>query len=806
METSLTQLLREELDWRARLRHFAMRGIQEDDVHHWLWILKAENTDAKVDRLVSSNRFKPVFVLMAILRTDEHMVKGATLAKIYDYIAHTYIAWSLESRREWKQKFDSAIWGRTLDSVANMTPDHFMLVITRLVHHCLRTFPSSLPMIARLVVEYISAIGDRKPKRVRQRTGYGVQALVFNHALTSFRRMPPTSSLANLPYNWQAQKTLLGYSASLKRPYVITRHTYRAIRMVILGLKKSENEKMAASRHVKTWPPYIRQLDGTDEARDQGEYLSRSVKAGILKQSEGYAHDLVDYALDRTGGALPGQSVAIQTRSSPPGLWRFQNSSLSILSYWAAKVRATRDAYEAWQIFHQPPLAGVTPDFQVYAEMFSKLFAADVDEEASSLPGDGKETHPPHLTNLTDLERERVAPCSPDELYNRMLRHGQRPVHHCLSVLLRNAPSVQKACQYLNDSPLNKDAVRNMTASLTPEYQHLARVPIPIFDAYISLLCNQQGRKRWTQRTTQPLHPAAQDRYGHLKRAIRLVCARLGPRRKPAVSPWHTIMRALAHHRLVMQPTVSWAHDDVATLKTMIDLFKIYLNSQGLHPVPFDCLCRCILKVLRDELPTLLDEPHEKARLFQDPSLRHLIADARCQVNRAYDMVKAAFAELAAPVTRPQEPHLLAAAAHDALPPLYHELSASHIRAYLEVIAKFRDVQEGVRVMDWVLNSSSGGGGGGGGGDSGSSGTTFAKAQDPAHKQWAMMREAFVCFRALVEASNVDPATVARIEARFAQLEAQGGAWRWPSAEDVREYVQWRKERETWPEVLAGGG
>ncbi|KAJ4422073.1 hypothetical protein N0V82_003264 [Gnomoniopsis sp. IMI 355080] len=756
-----------------------MKGIQEEDVYHWLWILQADNTDTKVDRLVASDRFVPIFVLMAILRSDEMMLKGSSLVKIYDYFAKSYIHSSLESRRAWIEEVASGLSGRTLDSLGNMTPSHFMLVIRRLVHHCLTTFPSSLPMIARLVVSYVEMVPDKIPKATGRRTGYGIRCALFNYALCTFRRTPVLSPLANLPHNWKAQKILLGYSAGLKRPLVINRWSYRAIRMVLMGLKKSEEEKLPAFRYAKTWPPYIKQLDGTDEARDKAQYLSRSVKAGVLKQSEGYSHDLVDHAIDTLGGALPGKAVTIQTRSAPHGLWTHQHRSLQIFAYWAAKVKATRNAFEAWQIFNEPPMSGVQPDFQVYAEMFSKLYAAEVDASSAVLPGDAKETYPPHLANLTELERARVRPCSAQELYERMVRSGQRPVNQCLTVLIRNAPSLDRATQYLNDSPLRKDAVENMTKSLSPLYQHLVQIPLPVFDSYIALLCSQQGRRRWVPSRHHTPQPGIVRSYSHLKRAIQLLWARLGPRRMPTMSPWHTVMRALANMRLVMRPHVTWAEDDLYALKTMSTLYTEYTAKQGFHPIPFDCLCRCILKVMRHNFSTT------PATRNIDKGL-HLATEAQHQTGLAFAMVKSAFGELITPVQNPTDGRLSNQTTHRQL---QHELSASHIRTYLEVLAKFGDVEEGVRVMQWLLGTVD-------------RGSMLEKARDPEHKQWSMLRDAIVSFRAFVEGTEIQPETMTRIKNSFKELEAKGGTWSWPTSEDVEEYIRWRDEKYKVPELI----
>lgn len=774
METSISKLLETNLQWKRRLDKFVKKGIEEDDVQYWVWILQADDTDTKVDRLVASDRFIPIFVLMAILRSDEHMLKGSSLVRICDYVAKTYIAHSPDSRSAWKT--ERALTGtrsRTLDNMSNMMPSTFSLIIRRLVHHCLRTFPSSLPMIARLVVRYIEMIPDDVSAVRRRRSGYANRCMVFNNALCNFRRTSARVPLANLTYNWKAQKILLGYSASLRRPLVIDRWSYRSIRMVLVGLKKSEAEKLAASRYAKSWPPYIRQLDGTDEARDKAQYLSRSVKAGSLKQSEGYSHDLVDHAVDTLGGSLPGMAVTIQTRSAPSGLWRFQHRSLQILSYWAAKVKATRNAYEAWQVFNQPPMAGVLPDFQVYAEMFEKLFAAEVDAESEALPGDAKETYPPHLANLTELEYARIRPCSAEALYERMLQNGQRPSHQCLNVLIKNAPSMDRAAEILNESPLWKSAVRALTTIHTPRYTDLARIPISTFNAYIALLCSQQGRRRWVRPSQMP-DPEVLKKYSHIKRAVHLVRQRLARRGRPASSPGHIVMMALAAKSLVIRPHVSQAEDDLVALNSMIDLFDAHAASQGLDPVPFDCLCRCMLKLMGNSLPAVVDLDTVPER---DLKRRHITMLARERVRVAFEKVKAAFAELINPVEAPSDSRL----SHTgALPRLQHELSASHIRTYLEVLAKIGDVDEGVRVMHWMLSSIDHNG-------------TLEKARDPKHKQWSMLCEAIVAFRAFIEAHDIKPELMDNIKKAFQDLEARGGTWIWPTREEVEEYIQWRE-------------
>lgn len=736
----------------SRRKYLSVKGLDENDMAHWIWILEAQDSDVKAQRLVSSDRHKPIFVLMAVLRKDEHFVQGPSLVAIYEYISRTY----LRPKPEVEKQRSEGVLPRALDDQLNMTPDHFLLLMYRLVHHCLITFPSSLVMIAELVAEYIRRIPDSTPNKANQRTGYANRCMVFNTALHLLQQ---AKSVGHRQHSWRAQKTLLEFSVGLKRPLIIDGGSYRAMRTTLLGLKKSTAEKMTAIRYAKSWPPYIRQLDGTDEAKDGHAHLSRSVKAGILKRSEGYADDAADRVLDVLGGGGPGDFPTIHTRSTP--LWTLHLSSLHVFTQWAAKVKATRNAHEAWQRFHEPPQPGLRPNFQVYAEMFAKLFAAEMDPASSILPGEAKETLPHYQANFTEFELERLKPCSPAELYERMLRDGNRPVHHCLGLLIRNAPDLRTAADYLHDSPLDKTAVKDLTESLSSVYENLARIPIPIFEAYMALLCVKQPRRRWG---SDPglLRPQRDVilRYSRLNRAVKLLYARLGQSRKPAEAPWHVVMWTLANKKLVLRPYVSQAEDDVDALEMMLQLFESYSNLQGLHPAPFDCLARCTLKVLRHNLIATTGET------------------ARRQTKRALATLKPTFARLITPVQDLGESRAKPAAA--VLPLLYHNLSAAQILTYMEVLAEFDEAVEGVRVVEWVLSSWD-------------MATVLHNARDPEHKQWFMLGQAIACFRAFAE-GKVPGETMERLEQRFVALQERGGTWAWPTDEEVAEYRRAREE------------
>lgn len=752
MNTSLFHMVQEPLQWERRIALLRHKGLYEEDLAHWIWILEATDADTKVDRFFSCDRPKPGFVLMAILRKDEEIIKQSSLVKIYDYVA-----WLCQRKRAGPPRSDDeSCTQRAMLGCHDLTPRFFMLILDRLLHHCMMRWPSSIVTVARLVVDYLRAIPeDHKPNKSNKLSGYANRCMIINFAVQHFSRTS-RKLLGNLRFNWKAQTRLLAFSAEMKRPCHINKRSYRAIRNVLTGLQKVQTEKATAQRHSKTWPPYIRQLDGLDEAKDTEEYLSRSVRAGILKRQEGYADSLRDRTLDTWGGAVLGESITVQTRSGAPKSWFYKDPRLEIFTAWAARVSATRNAHEAWQMFNESPWPELKPNYLVYAAMFAKLYAKDVNPLENVLPGDTKEVFPPHLGNWTEIERQKLQPCSPEELYERMIRDGNRPVRECLRILLRHASKLKRAFMYLDDSPLDEQAVAHMTRIDEPKNEKLKKIPLPIFDAYIGLLCRQQGRLRWEYfDPKKPPPERAIRKYDNLPRAIKLVNIRLASKRKPAQEPWHTIMRALSAENVILRPYITQAEDDMDSLKQLLALFQTYETTQTLHPFAFHCLCRCLRKVVRHA---------------------HVDGVSRADlevIEEAAHKMKTVFWELVTPV---KDTMGLSGMLHDDLPPLFYDVSSANVNIYVETLGLLEEYDEAARAMEWVLAAWSQEG-------------ILEKARDPGHKQWQFMMQAFICFRAFCD-GHLPKMMMKKIEERIGKLQAQGASWEWPSDELVQAHIQ----------------
>ncbi len=270
-------------EWRARLQFVARKGIPEELLDRWAWILSGDDGDSRIERFLSCSDHRPVFLLFQLLRRDETFQRAKSIALLLGYIQDRYV--------ETRFKGDDSqgpglVRHRSLDSGFNMTPTHFAALLRLLVHHCLRLWPSSLPAVARLSGRYIESIAPRNSKKG---DAFSQRCYVFNYTLRLFQQKSPRNPVKEMKHNWQAQKILLSHSSGLDRPLVIDRHSYRAIRRVMLSLGKSEPEKVVAERLAKTWPPYRLEWDGLDERRRPEEDHSRSVKAGTLMRQAGYA-------------------------------------------------------------------------------------------------------------------------------------------------------------------------------------------------------------------------------------------------------------------------------------------------------------------------------------------------------------------------------------------------------------------------------------------------------------------------------------------------------------------------------------
>ena len=754
-------MLAEPREWRSRLNSLAFKGISEDDINHWVWILSGPDGDSRIERFVSSKRPKPIFLLFRLLGKQETFTKGRSLISLLDYIAQNHVQW--RTTLDGPQLPLGAI-RRALDGRLNMTTQHFSMLLRLLVHHFLRVWPSALPALARLVSAYIDSIRPKDGGQAAVRA-YRDRCLIFNYALQLLQKTSPASPVSEKIYNWRAQKILLAHSTQRRRPLVIDRETYRAIRRVMLALPKSHAEAKLAARLAKTWPPYRQQLDGLDERRRPEEAMSRGVMAGLLMGEAGYPEQRHDRALSALGGGVANETPSVQTRSLSPRTWTGRHASLNIFSEWAARVKATRNAWEAWRMFKVHPAPGIRPNFQVYAEMFEKLYAKPVSAHSPPLPGDAKEVFPVHDANLSSFEKARTDPPSVEGLYRCMLEDGNKPVQNCLVVLVKNARSPDEAGRFLRDGGVSARAVDALW-----KWKHadspgecLTTIPLQAFTAYISLLCRLQPRVGDGRGIRNKM-----ERTNYIQKALWLTETRLPPasvQGRKYHPPWRCIMRTLATPRLLVnrsRPFNRHFQDGKALsmLLTTVDKVK---SRTGLDEVLFECLCNATRKYLRSaEGPsgTVTSAGQEDGTSITD----------------VHALLVSLFREMTTSHSKTGD------GANAGFPRVRHNIGAAHLEGYVQVLALLGDTDELVRVVEWAL-------------DAWHDDSVLEEAKDAHNKQHETMDRILTFFRAFAEQQIPDE--VRCLEETLTNLrQSRDCSWSWPTSDEVKAHIEFDQREE----------
>jgi DNA (cytosine-5)-methyltransferase 1 len=709
-------------DWKGRLAQLENEtGISEADIKQWLWILSPVSGDIKLQRFFQSKCRKPLFLLQILLAKDKKIQEPATFLALVRYIKENYI---LAERPQ--DELDHPAYKSQGPA---MTWHHYMGFLYRLVWHCREGWPAAMPLLARLTADFLVTI--RLDSGARAMTGPQARALVLNKSLQYFSWPARVRPIDHMEHNWAAQRHMLRLAASTEPPLVMDQNGYRAVRAVLIALQKTKGEAKNADRAAKTWPPYRRTLDGIDERRDPEDDLSRSAKAGMLVRAAGYNDDIVDRALSALGGSMFGQSPTIQTRSLPPPFFSGSRSSHNIYLEWAAQLKATRNAREAWVVFENPPQPNLRPDLAVYGEMFEKLYARPITESPAIRPGDAKEVFPIHDGNLSEFEIARLTPPSPEELYDMMLQDKLKPTRKCLVVLVKNAPSKMAALRYLNDSPYyaSVGALKVPVSKADKKsLVELSKLPLSVFNAWITMLCRLHTRApREETVVDDPAEktdgakvvaagsnsnvahqdmPREVSQAGSIQEAISLTTAFHRHNTKAASNdrhPWHTIMEALAG-RKVLYSRMGAEYNLLETLMTFLKVFERTTTSQGVDPRSFEALCVMIRKALK--LTTF--EQAEEGKMVPRA---HIAGTALLDklLFKAHRYAVKTFAAITAPVPTEiggVEPEGGAGDAGDGVTPgmLRFNVVGRPVYRYMLALACCGDHAEMVRVMDWLLD------------------------------------------------------------------------------------------------------
>ncbi|KAJ1325737.1 hypothetical protein MN608_08931 [Microdochium nivale] len=653
-------------EWKDRIQGLRARGYLERDVNFWVWIVSGRDGDNRVERFVCSHEPQPTFLLLLLLRSDEKFKDPKSLLKLMDYVHKKLLSDAQQHSPQTRPRHALGV-------------PQLLMFIRRLVVHIQRLWPMSIVTVARFVADCIRALppDDRRT--------YENRCKIFNNALWLFKKPASTHPVRNMEFNWRAQKIMLAMSDNFKKPLLINKESYRAMRQVMVGLKRSSAEKAVAIRYMKSWPPYRQDFDGRDAKRTPQDDQSRSFKAGLLMHDAGYDKDDYDRALDVLGG-ISRDSPTVQTRSLAPKEWRGDKEAHNQFSYWAMRVRATRNAHEAWSAFRACP----EPNVQVYAEMFLKLKAPMANLDAAHLPGSSREVFPMHDANYSEFELARQMPPTVEQLYNQMIERGIKPEGFCLNKLVSDARSMDDAMRYIRDSGLQEYSILALTALEDPSHSALRRVPLQLFASYIHFLCNLQPRQDSRKQFER------QDLF-RINTAINLARTRLTAESTEGVTvrtPWYSICSTLAAENLRLHrrsPTTSY---DNEALMMQMEVLQHVTATVGIDPQLFLHYCQTVQKAGLNELRKLQRIGETRSEHQQLGASEHILS----MRTQALSVAKAIFREL----TKPIDMNVGRISSYE-VPKFLHMLGPAHLHTYIRTLAFLEDPEAMAALVDWML-------------------------------------------------------------------------------------------------------
>ncbi|KAH7192375.1 uncharacterized protein B0J16DRAFT_58944 [Fusarium flagelliforme] len=583
--------LHPEEEWKRLMGVMEYNGHSQERLNQYVDILFARTDEERCHLFLADSSAKPGFIFSYVSRLSSRIKQVSTLDNLLEYFGRR-----LKTTAEKKRITDVRLYieGRARTQMQKFAPKEVMEHMERLAFHCRRIEPRRLIVLAEIMAEFIVELGanshgasDITPATESTAEAYHAQCRFFNDSLrTIASRMGSGAEHKAIPYAyiWAAQHILLAMSDSLPQPLSVDRNGFEAIRAVLAGMPKNMDERHAASRHSESWPPYLVPADGIDEAMEAEESWSRVVRAGMMMQEAGFPKQEVDEVIDILYGLAPDGSPTIQQR--------VQINTARKVSAWAASIRATRNAHEAWQRFNNPPEPGMKPGVLEYTAMFQRLYAREADPRRGTLPGDNHLNYPTNEDkNLTELEKLRLQPPTPGELYSMMREDGIRPDEQCLRILVSNAENVAAGHRYLEDGSTARKNYHALTTA-SPSPNQLRKIPLPLFSAYMELLSktpNLGGR--------------------NLLRAIRLAERRLsGSNANWSSYVWAPILKQLAQHHGRLQLTLE------AQLRLWLYVVDHIDVDKSMNLVIVSELAKTLRKILRREVEKLAETlPTDKA-------------------------------------------------------------------------------------------------------------------------------------------------------------------------------------------------
>jgi hypothetical protein len=588
--------------------YLAQRGFDAADVMTWAWILTSRTAEQALLRLFTavSCRFPrctiqeaiPTFVFLFLLRRKHIPAKSLKLCLIH--------AWDrLENRTTGlsaitlDRKIDEFTkpkpWhrgrrrppGAHVQARSQMDEKSTTVMIIRLLRHARRVWTASLVDVSKMISGHVNGSGaaseSLKAEALNGKTAARL-TLFYNRALSLLSMPSSVNPFLSIPYHQRAQFHLIERMAEFNPPLPINEEGYRAVVRVQLAHRKTSRERQWAELKSKSWPPWKEEKTGLDAEKGIEHGTSRAKEVLTRMKEAGYAPGNWGKVVDIFAGWDTDGSPTIQTRTQ---LSKVSHREEDI---WAARIRSTRTANEAWACFLAHCDDRLPPSEEIYHAMFEKIIYEEKRKrtgsvgavsfshhaasgpEACYLPGDGKEVFPePISPNEAVYVRSQLPSVS--DLYDQMYRDGIRPAGRFLELLVSHAESIEAGLKYLSPwgncgsemfhslmSSNLADEPRNSPANIL-----LESVPEHTFTAFIKLLCRFPLSRYPVTITPYPNTPDSSPAVPSYCRsrligkptrssvspvglAFRLMLLRR-PKYRP---PWNTLLSALAQPKLAL--------------------------------------------------------------------------------------------------------------------------------------------------------------------------------------------------------------------------------------------------------------
>lgn len=642
----------------------------------------------------------------------------------------------------------------------------FNLLISSLLYHTRRLWPSAMPTVAKLIQPYLLSKAATEISLNQRIVNQKIHARVCNmnnRFLRLFALPASIEPLKSMAHNWAAQRVLLQCAGQLQPALILDKGSYEAVIQVLTALKKSNSEAKAASRRARSWPPWRIDQDGMDAERSPEDDQSRATSAIINSKEAGYSANLYDKTMSIFAGQEIDGTPTIQTRKQ----FKARNANHQPHSdldprLWAARIEATRDVGEAWTAFVRFQERGGKPTQNVYLAMFEKIESESRrmrrPDRTVPAPGDGKEVLSISDDNYSDFYKQRLQPPALDQLYQQMIQAGFPPQGRCLQSLVRHARTLDEGFNYLRDSGMDNLTLgflmANPRSKLPPGV--LAKVPSPLFASIIHLLCrfapraipmdefrqsgdNLKGHldvkldsrgKEWIVRNTRS---QSTRRLNCLHQAAFLL-----NQRKPVYRPaWYSLFERLASRHLLVSPRwEEFSTNDETSWKVLVAALNEFHDcGLELDPHGFLSVCMAFEKYARNHFGTLDERPSG--------------------VQEASQILKLEFEKLTEVVD-----------AVDILPLFMHSIHGVQLHAYVRCMGVVENHDEIISTLRWMVKYHE----------------ELQKVAERSQNGLRLLRRALVAIRVFLDGSSH--------AAKAKDLMEEVGIWDgWPSDAEVQLYT-----------------